>query len=425
VSAAAVLEVRGLGKRYAIGGARAPYKTLRESLMRGLYGLAGGAGTGQREFWALRDVSFDLARGEVLGVLGSNGAGKSTLLKLLARITAPTEGSALLHGRLGSLLEIGTGFHPELSGRENVYLSGAILGMPRAEIRAKFDAIVDFSGVEDFLDTPVKRYSSGMYVRLAFAVAAFLEQEILVVDEVLAVGDAEFQRKCLGRLSEVSGQEGRTVLFVSHNMSAIHQLCSRSLLLENGRVAFDGGTEEGIRRYLSGVGDGAAVEFRDVHKGRRGERQYFQLERLEALDEDGRPCRVFQMGARMRLRLTLVCRKPWREPRLGIMLTNTMDVLIHDFTSAFDGFFPSFEPGRHCVEVEVGALNVYPGSYRLGAWIQQALGLDSDDYARGALAIEVVDGRRVGHERAAFDQVSKANTEVYVPCRWNLLPPAT
>jgi len=416
----AALQVRGLGKRYAIGAAREQYKTLRDALAQAITRPFSGARPVTADFWALRNVSFDLARGEVLGVLGNNGAGKSTLLKILSGITAPTEGSALLHGRLGALLEIGTGFHPELTGRENIFLSGAILGMRQAEIAAKFDAIVDFSGVEQFLETPVKRYSSGMYVRLAFAVAAYLEQDILVVDEVLAVGDADFQKKCLGRLSEVSGEQGRTVLFVSHNMGAIQRLCSRVLLLERGAVVFDGAPQEGIRRHLSDQSARSSVELAGVSRGRRGAREAFEFLKLEVLDVAGNPCCVFAMGAPMVLRATLSCRKSWHEPRMGFMLTNMMDVLIHDFTSAFDGFFPAFEPGVRTVEVRVSALNVYPGIYSLGAWIQKSLGIASDDYLRAALAIEVIDAHQAGHPRAAFDQVSKTNTEVYVPCEWVL-----
>lgn len=201
--------------------------------------------------YALKDVSFDVKQGEVLGIIGANGAGKSTLLKILSRVTSPTSGCIKIKGRIGSLLEVGTGFHPELTGRENIYLNGAILGMRRHEIDRKLDEIIDFSGVEKFIDTPVKRYSSGMYVRLAFAVAAHLDPEILVVDEVLAVGDADFQKKCLGKMDDVSKKEGRTVLFVSHNMAAVRQLCTRGVLLRNGEMVFNGGTEETINEYLS------------------------------------------------------------------------------------------------------------------------------------------------------------------------------
>ncbi|HEX8915075.1 MAG TPA: polysaccharide ABC transporter ATP-binding protein [Humisphaera sp.] len=245
------VRVDRVGKYYRLGGARG-YRTVRESLM-GLFrrrtAAAAAADAGQ-DLWALKDVSFEVRRGEVVGVIGRNGAGKSTLLKVLSRITAPTHGAVELTGRVGSLLEVGTGFHPELSGRENIFLNGAILGMTRAEIVARLDEIIAFSGVERFLDTPVKRYSSGMYTRLAFAVAAHLDPEILIVDEVLAVGDAEFQRKCIGKMSDVA-RSGRTVLFVSHNMGAVGAMCTRGILMHQGRVAFDGTADEAIRRYTT------------------------------------------------------------------------------------------------------------------------------------------------------------------------------
>jgi lipopolysaccharide transport system ATP-binding protein len=241
----------GLGKKYRIGVRQDPYARLTESLWDAMSRplRRGEDAPRSRDFWALRDVSFDVPRGSAVGVIGRNGAGKSTLLKILSRVTTPTTGRAELHGRVGSLLEVGTGFHPELSGRENVFLSGAILGMRRAEITRHFDAIVDFADIGDFLDTPVKRYSSGMKVRLGFAVAAFLEPEIMFVDEVLAVGDAEFQRKCLGKMSEI-GEGGRTVVFVSHSMPAVLRLCGRAILLDRGRVIADGPTAQAVRAYL-------------------------------------------------------------------------------------------------------------------------------------------------------------------------------
>jgi lipopolysaccharide transport system ATP-binding protein len=249
------IEVNGLGKRYSLGQ-RESYKTLRETLSKVFAApIRAFSRHGDQhvqpppEFWALRDASFEVTEGEVVGFIGRNGAGKSTLLKILSRITEPTEGSARMYGRCGSLLEVGTGFHPELSGRENIYLNGAILGMSQTDIQKKFDEIVDFSGIEQFLDTPVKRYSSGMYVRLAFSVAAHLEPEIMIVDEVLAVGDAEFQAKCLGKMGDIASQ-GRTVLFVSHNMSAVERLCDRALLLDQGRIVDDGPVSEVGGRYL-------------------------------------------------------------------------------------------------------------------------------------------------------------------------------
>jgi len=256
------IRVENLGKRYKIGLAPERYRTLRDSLAQGarspfrrLSGVSRRASNstntdGARTIWALQDVSFDVSKGQVLGIIGRNGAGKSTLLKILSRVTEPTQGYAEIHGRVGSLLEVGTGFHPELTGRENIYMNGAILGMKRSEIERKFEEIVAFSEVEKFIDTPVKRYSSGMYLRLAFAVAAHLEPEILVVDEVLAVGDAEFQRKCLGKMSDVA-HEGRTVLFVSHNMSAVLRLTEEAIVLNKGQMVMRAATPAAVDYYLS------------------------------------------------------------------------------------------------------------------------------------------------------------------------------
>ncbi len=245
-----IISVEGLGKSYTIrheGQTR--YKSLREEIFNLPKRLFQHSSQNQEEFWALKDVSFDVMPGDRVGIIGRNGAGKSTLLKLLSRITEPTTGRITLRGRVASLLEVGTGFHPELTGRENIFLNGAILGMSRAEVHRKFDEIVDFAGVEKFLDTPVKRYSSGMYVRLAFAVAAHLEPEILIVDEVLAVGDAEFQKKCLGKMEEISTGQGRTVIFVSHNMFAVQQLCMTGMLLKHGTIAINSKVNDTIEKY--------------------------------------------------------------------------------------------------------------------------------------------------------------------------------
>jgi lipopolysaccharide transport system ATP-binding protein len=249
-----IIRARGLGKQYRIGVSRSSYPTLRETLgafqlpFRGAKNRNGGGG--DDKFWALKDVDFEVMPGEVVGIIGRNGAGKSTLLKILSRITEPTTGRIELYGRVGSLLEVGTGFHPELTGMENIYLNGAILGMSRREIDSKFDEIVAFAEIEKFLGTPVKRYSSGMYMRLAFAVAAHLEPEILIVDEVLAVGDAAFQKKCIGKMSNVA-KKGRTVLFVSHNMSAVRTLCKRGILIDSGGIELDSDVEACITRYLA------------------------------------------------------------------------------------------------------------------------------------------------------------------------------
>ncbi|RRD66106.1 ABC transporter ATP-binding protein [Fretibacterium sp. OH1220_COT-178] len=295
-----VIKIEGLGKKYLLAH-RSPqrYIALRDVLVDRVKGLgrrirhpfSGGTGGGNpalEEFWALSDLSFDVKEGERVGIIGRNGAGKSTLLKILSRITEPTTGRVSLKGRVASLLEVGTGFHPELTGRENIYLNGAILGMSKAEIRRNFDAIVDFAGVEKFLDTPVKRYSSGMYVRLAFAVAAHLDTEILMIDEVLAVGDAEFQKKCMGKMDEVSHKQGRTILFVSHNMSAVSQLCNRVVCLDRGRVALDTpDVSAGVREYLNVSREATEVaEWRNP--GDLFENPWFKPLRFGLYGEDGK-----------------------------------------------------------------------------------------------------------------------------------------
>jgi lipopolysaccharide transport system ATP-binding protein len=293
-----VIRIENLGKRYLLGpakgGARRTYRRVGDAFLdaatapaRWWRGRGHDAPASPREFWALQDVSLDINRGDVIGIIGRNGAGKSTLLKLLSRITEPTTGQIEIEGRLASLLEVGTGFHPELTGRENVFLNAAILGMTRAEVRAKFDEIVAFAEVDQFIDTPVKRYSSGMYVRLAFAVAAHLEPDILVVDEVLAVGDIQFQKKCLGKMREISATQGRTVLFVSHNLGTIGALCTKSVLLRAGRVASAGPTSGVVADYVSGFRDDATHQV--VFEPDRTQRAFLRFARVEANGPAGRP----------------------------------------------------------------------------------------------------------------------------------------
>jgi lipopolysaccharide transport system ATP-binding protein len=302
-----IIEIEGLGKSYRIGANRERYLSLRDEMAKQAHGFYRRFLSRHRhlpkdeEFWALKDVSFSVQAGEAVGIIGRNGAGKSTLLKVLSRITPPTHGKITLRGRMASLLEVGTGFHPELTGRENIYLNGAILGMTRAEIKRKFDEIVAFAEVEQFLDTPVKRYSSGMYVRLAFAVAAHLEPEILVVDEVLAVGDAQFQEKCLGRMDEVA-KEGRTVLFVSHNMAAISKLCRNCILLRSGTVQGRGATEKVIEQYLdqsAGSGGVAAFDGPAVPYGKA------RFTKCCLVGGNGEPKDVFMVGEKMEVRIAI------------------------------------------------------------------------------------------------------------------------
>lgn len=279
-----IINAAGVGKCYRIGGSDR-YLSLREEMSKRFTRAGRRTAAQQLEFWALEEVDFAVEPGETVAIIGRNGAGKSTLLKILSRITPPTTGRITMRGRVASLLEVGTGFHPELTGRENIYLNGAILGMTRREITRKFDEIVDFAEIEKFIDTPVKRYSSGMYVRLAFAVAAHLEPEILIVDEVLAVGDAAFQRKCLGKMGDVA-RGGRTVLFVSHNMSAVKTLCRRAIYLERGRVKYDTDVFAVVNAYLSGINDLPAESRWDDPRTRPGD-EMFRLVAMRVLDQDG------------------------------------------------------------------------------------------------------------------------------------------
>jgi lipopolysaccharide transport system ATP-binding protein len=324
------IRVERLGKRYRLGAARGAftYGSLRDTIADAsaewLQRLRGAALDGRRmppTLWALRNVSFGVAPGEVVGIIGRNGAGKSTLLKILSRITKPTEGAVEFRGRLGSLLEVGTGFHPELTGRDNIYLNGAILGMRRHEIQRKFDDIVEFSGVSAFIDTPVKRYSSGMYVRLAFAVAAHLEPEILVVDEVLAVGDAAFQKQCLGKMQEVS-RTGRTILFVSHNMPAVTRLCPRALLLADGCIVEDGPSEAVVARYLRAeLGTQARRAWAPDDPAAPGN-DWVRLRAVRVVDEHGETAESIDIRRRVGIETTFDVRRREQPFVPGIVLAN-------------------------------------------------------------------------------------------------------
>jgi lipopolysaccharide transport system ATP-binding protein len=312
-----------LGKRYRIGE-RERYRALRDTLVEAIKApLRGRRATASAStIWALRDVSLTVEPGEVLGVIGHNGAGKSTLLKILSRITEPTEGRAVVRGRVGSLLEVGTGFHPELTGRENIYLNGAILGMKRSEIARRFDEMVAFAEVERFIDTPVKRYSSGMYLRLAFAVAAHLEPEILLVDEVLAVGDAAFQKKCLGRMSDVA-REGRTVLFVSHNLPSIEKLCQRVVVIDGGRMVMQGDPVECIAAYLgTRTEPRAGVDLSSVP--RLDPRLTPVLTSLDMMDGVGNPISAVGCGEALEFQLTYSATREIANPSFGIIISNGM-----------------------------------------------------------------------------------------------------
>jgi lipopolysaccharide transport system ATP-binding protein len=322
-------------------------------------------------FWALRDVSFDVERGEVVGIMGRNGAGKSTLLKILSRIVEPTTGIARLRGRLASLLEIGTGFHPELTGRENIYLNGAMLGMRKAEINRKLDQIIAFSEIEKFLDTPVKRYSSGMYIRLAFAVAANLEPEILVVDEVLAVGDYEFQKKCMGKMSDVASSEGRTILFVSHNMGALSQLCERGILLEEGRVTMIGPVDHVIQSYLkSGLNHNTAQVRFPIDPTKP-----YQFVSAEILHSDGSPGSDFSCDEPIIIRLRFEVRQAKKGLCISFGIQNVVGtpVLSSSIRDTDPAAAERLGVGLHTFEIKIPARLLAPTSYLLNVGSQVEL----------------------------------------------------
>ena len=389
-----VISAEGLGKRYHLGRDQDPYGRLSE-VLSGLV-RAPFRKRAQRpdanEFWALRDVAFEIPQGAAMGVIGRNGAGKSTLLKILSRITWPTTGNATLHGRIASLLEVGTGFHPELSGTENVYLSGAVLGMHHAEIRRKFDEIVEFSGIDTkFLDTPVKRYSSGMQVRLGFAVAAHLESEILLIDEVLAVGDLEFQKRCLGKMDEVTNS-GRTILFVSHQLPMIASLCDHCMLMEGGRVVASGRTSEVIHRYESGVGANAAsIDFPNADN-RPGDGVASLLSAwVEGADGERRFEYSLMEPVRIRVRYRIhEGLKVTPQPNLHVTDNGGNYVFVttpHDW-----GDERARSPGDYVATVEIPAHFLNDGMYAVGVALNHfELGLQTAFFERGALTFNIVD----------------------------------
>lgn len=306
---------------HKVRGKEDPYLILGEENKR-------DTGGSSNYVWALKDVSFEVEQGKVLGIIGKNGAGKSTLLKLLSRVTAPTTGHIKARGRIASLLEVGTGFHPELTGRENIFLNGAILGMTRPEIRSKFDEIVDFSGVARYIDTPVKRYSSGMYVRLAFAVAAFLEPEILIVDEVLAVGDAEFQKKCLGRMKDVSVNDGRTVLFVSHNLGAVRNLCDHTLLMKDGRLHYEGDTADVIAKYMSEASDNMLHRALVWDRDKRPAAPELEVNSIRILDDRGVDSGTLSTDTNIDVEIKYTVKEDIKNMRVMVLLLNTEGIEI-------------------------------------------------------------------------------------------------
>ena len=411
------IETNELGKRYTLGVHGRGYGTLREAISsaarRPVRRLVGdGRRCPEDTLWALKDLSLTIRSGEVVGVIGHNGAGKSTLLKILSRITEPTSGWAEVTGRVGSLLEVGTGFHPELTGRENIFLNGAILGMRREEIRDRFDEIVDFAEIERFLDTPVKRYSSGMSVRLAFAVAAHLEPEILLVDEVLAVGDASFQRKSLAKMSDVAG-EGRTVIFVSHNLAIIQALCKRGVLLERGELVTDAPVQDAMNSYLADLERAASGDLLErTDRDRRGWRDTM-IRRVEVRDAGGGPLDVIVAGQPMTISVDLTEAVPRTECRLTIAnaLGQPVTTLDSELSAAADTRDPAL--GSR-VECELAALPLVPGRYRVDAIVR---GRDQlQDGLQAAAFFDVEEGVVAGRPIAA----GGSEGDVVLAHRWRL-----
>ena len=383
-----IVKVENLSKVYQIGTRTAGYATLRESLTNVVRAPFSMLRSNEKleDIWALRDVSFTVAAGEVLGVIGQNGAGKSTLLKILSRITEPTTGRAELYGRAGSLLEVGTGFHPELTGRENIFLNGAILGMTRPEIQRKFDEIVAFAELERFLDTPVKRYSSGMYMRLAFSVAAHLDPEILVVDEVLAVGDAAFQKKCLGRMRDISS-EGRTVLFVSHNMAAIRSLCSRGILLAKGEKMFEGSAGDCVDRYLADVTQNATNEV-DLTSVRRPKVAdvTLKINKVRLASPDGRP--LVRSGDPIDIEMFFSVAEPLDEVVLGVNVSSGDNVSILECRNSHSyGAIDELLPGEYSIQCRIAQNILSPGLYVLNVGARCAS--KPLDYVPQAMTFEI------------------------------------
>ncbi len=417
------ISIRGLGKKYRLGMKQKPGQNFREALIdlvsspvRRFRGLAEHGGEDDT-FWALQDISFDVQPGDVVGVIGRNGAGKSTLLKILSRITEPTVGEAVIRGRLSSLLEVGTGFHKELTGRENIFLNGAILGMRRTEIARKFDEIVAFAEVEKFLDTPVKRYSSGMYVRLAFAVAAHLEPEILVVDEVLAVGDASFQKKCLGKMGEVA-RGGRTVVFVSHNMAAVQNLCTRGVVLRQGEMAFLGNCRDAVQYYVESNqdnGDGSGGD-RDLSVR---ENKYSPgrliVRRIRLLDQRDNLCTSVPMGEPVKIVIDVDGLSQIPGGQIGVIIKSTTEQWLCNFNTGMAPPKALTRCDRERVVLTVDKTPFVPGAYYIDVSVAQK-GAKRLDYVDRAAVIEVLGSDIYGSGYS----VTNRDGVIYLDGKWQI-----
>jgi len=399
-----VIHGEGLGKRYRRGLAVDP--GLRHALERFVKSPLGAfRRTKDETFWALKDVSLEVKEGEVLGLIGRNGAGKTTLLKILSRITKPTTGWAEIHGRVGSLLEVGTGFHPELTGRENAFLSGAILGMNKKEIARKFDEIVAFAELEKFIDTPVKHYSSGMYVRLAFAVAAHLEPEILLVDEVLAVGDIRFQKKCMGKMGDVA-RAGRTVVLVSHNMAAINALSTRVVMLNEGGIVFDGPTSEATARYYAESLEGAesGTSLLDFKREGNGKARFSTLS-VQPLSSAGARVEAAYSGCDLCIETEVVCQSDIADCNLAIVIYETNGFRVVDANTAQKGEFVSLKAGQKArARFLLRDVLLRPGKYLIGLWLGRHT-METVDHVEHAVTLDIVEGEESSRHSVIYPGV--------------------
>lgn len=422
---ACIINVKNLGKKYRLGFIRRD-NTIRDKIthgMRNLMQINRGhqderiQKSQDKEIWALRNISFDVQPGEVVGIIGRNGAGKSTLLKILSKITEPTEGEIWMRGRASSLLEVGTGFHPELSGRENIFMNGAILGMTRAEIKAKFDEIVAFAEVEKFIDTPVKRYSSGMYVRLAFAVAAHLEPEILMVDEVLAVGDVEFQKKCLGKMQDVSSG-GRTVLFVSHNMAAIRNLAARCVLLHRGKIHYIGDTDRCINKYLNLNNNNGSLSKKTFSDVTPTEKQPICIKEIRMIAPGRGETHEFYLGEPWSIEIDLESNKDRIRFQSSLQIFNQYGVGIYHLVLTDSGI-ESLEGKRVCtLRASLDKVNLYPGRYFVTVWLghpgHQTLTIDC---VESAISFEVSQNSGKG----ALRSLNKPMAIIHETANWEVI----
>lgn len=368
-----------------------------------------------RQFTALKDISFDIKKGETVGIIGRNGSGKSTLLQLICGILNPSAGSVKVNGRISALLELGAGFNPEFTGRENVYFHGTLMGFSKEQMDERFDDIAAFADIGEFIDQPVRTYSSGMFVRLAFAVGVHVSPDIMVIDEALAVGDSAFQAKCMIHLKSLQKNGTSVILFVSHDLIAVQNLCTRVLTLGDSHLLSDAEPGQSIDRYLTEPSQPSKATFPLGHPLRQGPQRFATLQNISVMNAQLEPTTHVAMGERIVIDLEFECRESLPAGRFGVTLRNLSGVVLHDFASGFSGIV-GLPIGRNRFRLTTSPIMAYPGRYHIGAWVQHSKGVPSDDRFDAALAIEIYDEKKVGHQDANFSGIRCSNTETYLPC---------